>query len=135
MKLLKAEHDVPGLKKYNWPIDKLFWMLDPCAAKDEHFMESISKSLDNGMLYPILVAKRDIWKEFFLRTSKRIDLFPKPIDIEEEHRVVLGNNRCHYAWNNGYTHIEGVYTDDLDRDKMHYLRETSVSWMDEVNGL
>ena len=126
--VLTAELGVPGLRTYSWPLNEIFWQLDPAAIEDTKFQAKITESLEQGMRYPILVAPQDIWKDYFFRTAARIDLYPKPIDVNNKYRVVLGNNRCHFAKSKGFTAIDGVLTDDLDRDYLHYLRETNMEY-------
>ena len=122
--VLTAENSVPGFKTYSWQLSELFWQLDPAAEQDRKFSASITNSLSEGMKFPILVAEQDVWKEYFMRTARRIDLYPKPIDVSKKYRVVLGNNRCNFAVKNGFTSIDGVLSSDLDKDYTHYLRNT-----------
>lgn len=126
--ILQAENSVPGLKTYSWPLDQIFWMRDPAAEQDRRFTEMLFKSLDKGMRYPILVAENEVWKDFFFREARSHHLYPKPIDVDKKYRVILGHNRCYYAHQKGFSSIEGCLTDNLDRDKLHYLRETSMEY-------
>jgi hypothetical protein len=63
------------------------------------------------MLNPILVST----EEGFKSTTHPFDRRKQPEHVEQLYRCMIGNNRYKYARENGYTHIECLVIDDLDK--------------------
>ena len=126
--ILQAENNIPGFKTYTWQLKDFFWMRDPAAEMDTKFTTSIMDSLSVGMKWPVLMAEHDVWEEWFWRTGASHHLYPKPIKTAFKYRLVLGNNRCHFADSYGYSGIEGILSNDLDKDYRYYLETTKMEY-------
>lgn len=79
-------------------------------AFDKIFTNSLKK---NGMLNPILLST----EEGFHSNTRPFDRRPQPEHVEQMYRCLIGNNRYKYAVDNGYTHIECLVIDDLEKLK------------------
>jgi quinol monooxygenase YgiN len=49
------------------------------------------------------------------------------IEVDQDYRVAIGNNRFYYAQNNGYTHIECVIA-EVWRDRDTILAQTEMEY-------
>ena len=98
---LIASKSVEGFKTVQIPVLSIYYRLDEAALLDSKFRQSIKKTLDaNGLLWPIIV---------------------KPI-IENKYWCWLGNNRLHYAEQNGYNTISCIICEDLaSREQVHAI--------------
>jgi hypothetical protein len=98
---LIASNSVEGFKTVQIPVLSIYYRLDEAALLDRKFRDSICSTLsDNGLLWPIIV---------------------KPI-IENKYWCWLGNNRLHYAEQNGYNTISCIICEDYEsRQKVHAI--------------
>ena len=98
---LIASKSVEGFKTVQIPVLNIYYRLDEAARLDPKFRQSIKTSLDGkGLLWPIIV---------------------KSI-IDNKYWCWLGNNRLHYAEQNGYNTISCIICDDLtSREQVHAI--------------
>lgn len=98
---LIASNSVEGFETVQIPVLSIYYRLDEAALLDRKFRDSICSTLsDNGLLWPIIV---------------------KPI-IENKYWCWLGNNRLHYAEQNGYNTISCIICEDYEsRQKVHAI--------------
>ena len=130
MKILHSKKKVEGFEHKVFSLTDVYWKLDECALLDWKFREALSKSLnEQGMLWPPIVWKQETFL-VYLQESKRRHDPSKAIDIDLDYRVAIGNNRFHYAEQNGYTHIECVIAkvwqdrdSILDQTLMEYRKD------------
>lgn len=101
MKDLIASNSVEGFKTVQIPVLNIYYRLDEAAFLDPKFRQAIKTSLDgSGLLWPIIV---------------------KPI-IENKYFCWLGNNRLHYAEQNGYNTISCIICEDFEsREQVHAI--------------
>lgn len=86
--------------------------------QDKAFDKIFKNSLETkGMLNPILLST----EEGFRNNTRPFDRRPQPEHVDKKYRCLIGNNRYKYAVDNGYTHIECLVIDDLEKLKeMHH---------------
>lgn len=111
-----------AVKKYEGSVivalDDIYSLND--NLRDSNFLNVFHKSLKaKGMLNPILLST----EEGFKNETHPFDRRPQPEDSGKLYRCMIGNNRYRYAEENGYTHIEALVIDDLNKLK-HIHNET-----------
>ena len=127
MKILHSKKKVAGFEHRVFSLTDVYWKLDEAAIQDHKFKEALSKSLDEqGMLWPPIVWRQDVFLLYIGESGKRHDPY-KSIEIDQEYRVAIGNNRFHYAEENGYTHIECVIA-EMWRDRGTILSQTEMEY-------
>lgn len=127
MKILHSKKKVEGFEHKVFSLTDVYWKLDEAAILDRKFREALSKSLDEqGMLWPPIVWGQDVFLLYLSESGKRHDP-SKSVEINQDYRVAIGNNRFHYAEENGYTHIECVIAEVWgDRDTI--LAQTEMEY-------
>ena len=121
---LIAKDKVEGWESKLYNISDIFFMRDEAAILDRKFRESLNKSLDeNGMKFPILVTDSTLFKSWV----ERPHIFPKPLDVSEPYRCVIGNNRMHWASSRGYTRIQAIYVSSKE-EKQKVLKLTEMEY-------
>lgn len=99
MKDLIASNSVEGFKTVQIPVLNIYYRLDEAALLDPKFRQSIKTSLNGkGLLWPIVV---------------------KPI-IDNKYFCWVGNNRLHYAEQNGYNTISCIVCKDYESKETAY---------------
>jgi hypothetical protein len=127
MKILHSKKKVEGFEHKVFSLTDVYWKLDEAAVLDHKFRKALSKSLDEqGMLWPPIVWRQDVFLLYIGESGKRHDPY-KSIEIDQEYRVAIGNNRFHYAEENGYTHIECVIA-EMWRDRDTILAQTEMEY-------
>lgn len=121
---LIAKDKVEGWESKLYNISDISFMRDDAAILDKKFSKSLNRSLDkNGMKFPVLVTDSNLFKSWV----ERPDIFPKPLDVSEPYRCVIGNNRMHWAFNRGYTKIEAIYVSSKE-EKQRVLKLTEMEY-------
>ena len=95
MKALTASKIIPGRKQELIKLDDLFDLPNRQDKDYLDYLDTMFEELDkNSMMYPILVIKKEhYWNRFNWQDDNKMG-------------VVTGSNRCRYALDRGYTHIE-----------------------------
>ena len=108
MKILHSKKKVEGFEHKVFSLTDVYWKLDEAAVLDHTFRKTLSESLDSlGMLWPPIVWSQSVFLAYLSEANSRHDP-SKPIEIDLDYRVAIGNNRFSYAEQKGYTHIECV---------------------------
>lgn len=109
--ILESNKKLQGHESKIYLIKDIFWMRDPGVLETPEFTESLWESLDkNGMDWPVIITYQSAFKAE-MKANKHRHLFPKPIDVPEQYRCAVGNNRMHWACERGYTSIEAIFVD------------------------
>jgi hypothetical protein len=127
MKILHSKKKVEGFEHKVFSLTDVYWKLDEAAVLDHKFRKALSESLgEQGMLWPPIVWRQDVFLLYLSESGKRHDP-SKSIEIDQDYRVAIGNNRFHYAEENGYTHIECVIA-EMWRDRGTILAQTEMEY-------
>ena len=127
MRILHSKKKVEGFEHKVFSLNEVYWKLDDSAALDWRFREALSKSLtEQGMLWPPIVWRQETFLTY-LDESKRKHDPSKAVEIDLAYRVAIGNNRFHYAEQNGYTHIECVIA-EVWKDRDTILSQTEMEY-------
>jgi hypothetical protein len=78
------------------------------------------------MLWPPIVWSQDTFLAYLEEGGRRHDP-SKPIEVDLDYRVAIGNNRFYYAEQNGYTHIECVIA-EVWKDRDAVLAQTLMEY-------
>lgn len=102
---LIANKSVEGYTSKLYNISDITFKRDDAALMDRKFVESLSKSLkEKGMEYPILLSKS-----------------------KNTYVCKIGNNRVHWALENGYTRIDGILVSD-EKECKDLLKMTEMKY-------
>lgn len=127
MKILHSKKKVEGFEHKVFSLTDVYWKLDESALLDWKFREALAKSLDEqGMLWPPIIWKQETFLVYLEESKRRHDPY-KSIEIDLDYRVAIGNNRFHYAQENGYTHIECVIA-KVWKDRDTILSQTEMEY-------
>jgi hypothetical protein len=127
MKILHSKKKVEGFEHKVFSLTDVYWKLDEAAVLDHKFRKALSESLDQqGMLWPPIVWTQSVFLVYLEESGRRHDP-SKLIEVDQDYRVAIGNNRFYYADSNKYTHIECVVA-GVWKDKDTILAQTEMEY-------